>query len=92
MTRSALVEADTQFERALSQIAVLPPTRATRREQIKLQVARITPLMHIKGYAAPETQAAAEQARLLIEQAEALRRASGRPVSAVLDSLRVLGC
>ena len=28
--------------------------------------------MHIKGYAAPETQAAAEQARLLIEQAEAL--------------------
>ena len=72
MTRSALVEADTQFERALSQIATLPPTRATRREQIKLQVARITPLMHIKGYAAPETQAAAEQARLLIEQAEAL--------------------
>ena len=28
--------------------------------------------MHVKGYAAPETQAAAEQARLLIEQAEAL--------------------
>jgi predicted ATPase len=28
--------------------------------------------MHVKGYAAPETKAAAEQARLLIEQAEAL--------------------
>jgi class 3 adenylate cyclase/predicted ATPase len=72
MTRSALVEADTQFARALSQIATLPATPAVRSEQIKLQVARITPLMHIKGYAAPETQAAAEQARLLIEQAEAL--------------------
>ena len=69
MTCSALVEADTQFARALSQIAALPPTPATRREQIKLQVARITTLMHIKGYAA---LAAAEQARLLIEQAEAL--------------------
>ena len=43
-----------------------------RREQIKLQVALITPLMHIKGYAAPETKAAAERARLLIEQAETL--------------------
>jgi hypothetical protein len=28
--------------------------------------------MHIKGYGAPETKAAAEHARLLIEQAEAL--------------------
>jgi predicted ATPase len=43
-----------------------------RREQIKLQVALITPLMHVKGYAAAEPKAAAEQARLLIEQAEAL--------------------
>jgi class 3 adenylate cyclase len=63
MTRSALVEADTQFARALDQISTLPATPARRREQIKLQVGRITPLMHIKGYAAPETQAAAERAR-----------------------------
>jgi len=35
-------------------------------------VALITPLIHIKGYAAPETKAAIEQARLLLEQAEAL--------------------
>ena len=41
-----------------------------RREQIKLHVALINPLIHVKGYAAPETKAAAEQARLLIEQAE----------------------
>ena len=32
----------------------------------------ITPLLHVRGYAAPETRAAVERARLLIEQAEAL--------------------
>jgi class 3 adenylate cyclase/predicted ATPase len=70
--RSALVEAVAQFARALDQIASLPSTSALRREQIRFQVALITPLLHVKGYAAPETKAAAEQARLLIEQAEAL--------------------
>ena len=72
LERSALVEAAEQLTRALAQIAALPATPALRREQIKLQVALITPLMHVKGYAAPETKAAAERARLLIEQAEAL--------------------
>ena len=72
LDRSALVEAAAQFTRALDQIATLPGTPALRREQIKLQVALITPLIHVKGYAAAETKAAAEQARLLIEQAEAL--------------------
>ena len=71
LERSALVEAAEQFSRALDQIATLPATPARRREQIKLQVALITPLVHIKGYAAPETKAAAERARLLIEQAGA---------------------
>ena len=33
---------------------------------------RITPLIHVKGYSAPETKATVERARLLIEQAEAL--------------------
>jgi predicted ATPase len=50
----------------------LPATAALRREAINLQVALITPLAHVKGFAAPETKAAAEQARLLIEQAQAL--------------------
>ena len=72
LERSALVEAAEQLTRALDQIAALPATPALRREQIKLQVALITPLIHVKGYAAPETKAAAERARLLIEQAEAL--------------------
>jgi predicted ATPase len=72
LARSALVEAAEQLTRALAQIAALPATPALRREQIKLQVALITPLIHVKGYAAPETKAATEQARLFIERAEAL--------------------
>src|SRR5256714_4388413 len=72
LERSALMEAVAQLTRALDQIAALPGMPALRREQIKLQVALITPLMHVKGYAAEQTKAAAERARLLIEQAEAL--------------------
>ena len=72
LERSALAEASTQITRALNQIADLPSTPGLRREEIKLQAALITPLLHIKGYAAPETKAAAERARFLIEQAEAL--------------------
>jgi class 3 adenylate cyclase/predicted ATPase len=71
LERSALVEAAEQLARALDQIAGLPATPALRREEIKLQVALITPLIHVKGYAAPETKAAAERAHLLIERAEA---------------------
>jgi len=71
LDHSALVEAAEQLTRALAQIAGLPATPALRREEIKLQVALITPLMHVKGYAAPETKAAAERARVLIEEAEA---------------------
>jgi hypothetical protein len=67
-----LLEAAAQFTRAIDLIATLPGTPALRREQIKLQVALINALHHVKGYAAPESKAAVEQARVLIEQAEAL--------------------
>src|SRR5262249_5812875 len=72
LERSALVEASAQFTQGLDLIVTLHATPALRREQIKLQVALITPLMHIKGYSAPATKTAAERARLLIEQAETL--------------------
>ena len=72
LERSALVEAVAQFTRALAQIGALPGTPELRREQIKLQVALINPLIHIKGPAAPESKGAIECAHLLIEQAEAL--------------------
>ena len=80
LERSALVEAAEQFTRALAQIACLPGTPALRREEIKLQAGLITPLIHVKGYAAPETKAAAERAHLLIEQAEALAEAPEDPL------------
>ena len=73
LERSALVEAAEQLTRAIDQIATLATTPALRREQIRLQVALTNALMHTKGYAAPETKAAVEQAHLFIEQAEALR-------------------
>jgi predicted ATPase len=69
---SALAEAVAQLTRALDQIAMLPATPALRREGIKLQVTLINPLMQVKGYAAPETKAAVEKARLLIDQSQAL--------------------
>jgi predicted ATPase len=72
LERSALVEASAQITHALNQIATLPATPALRREQIKLQVALANALMHTKGDAAPETKAAIDKARLLIERAEAL--------------------
>ena len=72
LERSALAEAAEQLARALAQIASLPPTPALRREEIKLQVALITPLIHLHGFAAPKTKTAVERARVLIEQAEAL--------------------
>ena len=86
MARSAFSEAAEQLTRALAQIAALPATPALRREQIKLQVAQIAPIMHAKGFAAQETKAAGERARLLIEQAEAL----GEPPEDPLLSFYVL--
>jgi tetratricopeptide (TPR) repeat protein len=72
LERSALIEAAEQLTRALDQIATLPTTPALRREEVKLQVGLITPLMHINGYAAKETKAVIERARSLIEHVEAI--------------------
>jgi tetratricopeptide (TPR) repeat protein len=80
LARSAPVEATTQFNRALAQIADLPATPALRREQINLQVALIHPLYHVKGPAAPETVAAVERARVVIEDAEKIGEAPDDPL------------
>ena len=55
-----------------NKITTLPTSRALRHEEIKLQVALITPLLNVKGFSAAETKAATERARLLIEHTEAL--------------------
>src|SRR5262249_52630376 len=80
LERSALVEAVEQLTRAVEQIATLPSTATLRREQIKLQVMLITPLIHVRGYAAPETRAAADRARALIEHAELLGETAEDPL------------
>ena len=80
LARSALVEGIDQLSRALAQIAALPTTAALRRERINLQVALIAPLYHVKGAAAPETKAATDRARLLIEEAETLGEAPEDPL------------
>jgi class 3 adenylate cyclase/predicted ATPase len=72
LERSSLVEAVEQLSNALAKITTLPSSRALRHEEIKLQVALITPLLNVKGFSAAETKAATERARLLIEHTEAL--------------------
>jgi class 3 adenylate cyclase/predicted ATPase len=80
LARSAVVEACEQLNRALDQMAILPQTSATRRQQLKLQIALASALMQVKGYAAPEPKAAFEQARLFMERAEALGEAPEDPL------------
>jgi class 3 adenylate cyclase/predicted ATPase len=86
LERSALMEAVVQLTRALDQIAALPSTAALRREQIKYHINLVNALMHTKGYAAPETRAALEQAHVLIERAETL----GEPLEDPLMPFSVL--
>jgi predicted ATPase len=80
VTLSAFVEGEEQLKRALAQIEMLPSTPALRREQMKLQVMLITPLIHTKGHAAPEAKGAMERAQLLIGLAEASREAPDDPL------------
>jgi hypothetical protein len=47
-------------------------TYLMREISITATISASLPVLHIKEFAAPETKAAAERARLLIEQAEAL--------------------
>jgi predicted ATPase len=64
----------------------LPETATLRGEEIKLQVGLVNALMHTRGHAAPETKAALDQARSVIERAEAL----GEPPEDPLLLLSVL--
>jgi DNA-binding winged helix-turn-helix (wHTH) protein/predicted ATPase len=78
LERSALAEAVEQLTRASSLIEILTPTTELRREQCELQVALIGPLRNLKGPASPETRAAIEKARALVDQAEKLGETAPR--------------
>ena len=91
LERSALVEAAEQLTRALDQIATLPATPALRREQIKLQVALITPLIHVKGLCCAGNQGGCGAGTSADRTSRSARRASRRPAAVVLGPLRLLG-
>ena len=80
LERSALVEAITQFNKALEQLDTLAATPARRAERIELQVAVIAPLLWVKGHSSSEAKAATERARVLIEEAEALGEPPENPL------------
>jgi predicted ATPase len=86
LEQSALAEAVEQLNRALSQIATLPATPTLRRERIKLQLAVSNALMHVRGYAAPETRVSLDQASSLIKQVKEL----GEPLDDPLVLFSVL--
>jgi predicted ATPase len=91
LAQSALVEAVEQLSRAISQMATLRSTPELRREEIKVQVALINPLIHVKGYASPETKSAVERAHVLIERAEALGEPLEDPLL-LFSVVWLLGC
>ncbi len=78
---AAFPEAEGQLTRALAQITSLPSAPVLRGEQIKLQVGLSYALMQTKGYGASETKAAFEQARVLIQRAEALGEPAEDPLA-----------
>ena len=80
LARSAFKEAAEQLTRAISQTATLFHTPTSRREDIRLHAALRNVLVHLKGYAAPESKAALERARLLVEQAERLGEPAEDPL------------
>ena len=66
------------------------PPPALRRDQIKLQVVLITPLIHVKGYAAPDTKALLSK-RVCSSSGRRPWENLRRPATVVLRSLRRLG-
>jgi predicted ATPase len=66
--RSALVEAATQFQKALEQVPILPDTPERKRQELEFHSALGAVLQATKGYAAAETGQAYARARELWEQ------------------------
>ena len=72
LARSALVEATASYAARLPRLRPCPARRLSVASRSSSRSRLRTLSMHTKGYAAPETKASVEQARLYIEQAEAL--------------------
>jgi tetratricopeptide (TPR) repeat protein len=66
--RTANAEAIAQLSRGLELITTLPPTSERLMEEVKLQIALLTPLIAIKGYTAPEVEKACNRALVQCQQ------------------------
>ena len=76
LKRSALLEAESHFSRALDQIADHPSTAGLRREEITCQIGLASTLLLRRGYTSAEAKAALSRTLALIERADTL----GEPV------------
>ena len=72
LERSALAEATEQLARALVLLEGLPQTAACLQKQLQLQSVRITVLMHLRGYANPDTKEALQIAQRTINNINTL--------------------
>jgi class 3 adenylate cyclase/predicted ATPase len=68
VTRSAMVEAAAQFQKALDQLSLLPDGRERQRHELEFRSALGAVLIAVKGQGAPETGHAYARARELWEQ------------------------
>jgi class 3 adenylate cyclase/predicted ATPase len=66
--RSAMVEAATQYQKGLDQLALLPDEIARNRQELEFYAALGAVLQAVKGFAAPETGHAYDCARKLWEK------------------------
>jgi class 3 adenylate cyclase/tetratricopeptide (TPR) repeat protein len=67
LSRSAIVEAEAQFRKGLSDIAMLPDSPERQRIELEFQLALSTALMATHGYASPGVAEALGRARRLCE-------------------------
>jgi class 3 adenylate cyclase/predicted ATPase len=81
LKRSALVEAESHFVRALAEIAAHASTPAFRREEISCQIGLASTLLLRRGYTSTEAKMALSRALALIEQAKALGEAVEDPLA-----------
>ncbi len=68
IARSATAEAAAHLEQAVRCLAVLPPSRERQERELQLQASLGPALIHVKGYAAPETGRAWARARELCRE------------------------
>jgi class 3 adenylate cyclase/predicted ATPase len=68
IARSATAEAAAHLDQAVRCLAALPPTHERRLQELRLQASLGPALIHVKGYAAPETGRAWARARALCRE------------------------